>query len=50
MLRLSVRRFERRVIVLDGGIMAIAQSEPAFITASLFRCVATEQFLFSWNT
>jgi len=36
--------------VLDGGIMVIAQSPLAFITASLFRCVATEQFLFSSNT
>jgi len=36
----------RRVAVLDDGIMAIAQSPLAFVNASLFRCVATEQFLF----
>jgi hypothetical protein len=39
--------FVRRVTVLGGGIMAIAQSSLAFITASLFRCIATEQYLLS---
>ena len=41
---LTGTNFVRRVALVDGDIMPIAQSALAFITASLFSFVAAEQF------